>query len=291
MFAVNSKTFLVLSIFITLMASVASWGGLFIEGLYRDNALVVAAWRGNDMVTLFIVVPMLLVSLFFSLQGSKRGRLFWMGSLWYMVYNYTFYLFGAAFNIFFLLYTALVVFSAYTLIFALLQTNAQDLGRSFGKKTPYKFISTFMLIFAVLLGGMWIVLSSSFIFTGQVHTSISQTDHPTAIVFAVDLVLLIPSLIFSGVLLWQKRLWGPILSSVVLVKANAYGLALIFMTVISYRSTGVMDPFILLWIVLTVGCLVSLVLLLRNLEAKHSRGKIIGSKKGGNSRGNGKQIE
>jgi len=76
-----------------------------------------------------------------------------------------------------------------------------------------------------------------------------------------------------------------------LVKANAYGLALIFMTVISYRSTGVMDPFILLWIVLTVGCLVSLVLLLRNLEAKHSREKIIGSKKVGNSRGNGKQIE
>ncbi|TAA73283.1 hypothetical protein [Planococcus salinarum] len=34
MFTVNSKTFSVLSIFITLMAGAASWGGLFIEGLY-----------------------------------------------------------------------------------------------------------------------------------------------------------------------------------------------------------------------------------------------------------------
>lgn len=266
MFTVNSKTFLMLSVFIALMAAAAASGGLFFEGLYRDNALVVAAWRGNDMVTLFIVVPMLLLSLFYSLQGSKRGRLFWMGSLWYMVYNYTFYLFGSAFNVFFLLYTALVVFSAFTLIFALLQTDAQAFSRSFSQKTPYKFVSTFMLIFAVLLGGMWIVLALSFVFTGQLHSSISQTDHPTAIVFAVDLVLLIPSLILSAVLLWQKKSWGPILSSVVLIKATAYGLALNLMTLISYRSTGVMDPFLPLWIVLTAGSLVSLVLLLRSMK-------------------------
>ncbi|WP_422124507.1 hypothetical protein DHX103_06725 [Planococcus sp. X10-3] len=274
MFTVNSKTFSMLSVLIAFMASIASSGGLFIEGLYRDNALVVAAWRGNDIVTLFIVVPMLLVSLFYSLQGSKKGRLFWMGSLWYMVYNYTFYLFGAAFNMFFLLYTALVVFSTFTLVFALVQTDAKEFSRSFSEKAPYKFISAFMLVFATLLGGMWIVLSLSFIFTGQVHVSISQTDHPTAIVFAVDLILLIPSLAFSGVLLWQKKSWGPILSSVVLIKATAYGLALTIMTLISYQSTGVIDPFIPLWIALTLGCLVSLILLMKNIGGKHAKSNV-----------------
>lgn len=271
MFTIKRKTFLILSIFIALMSGVVAAGGLFMEELYRDNALVTAAWRGNDVVTLFIVVPMLLLSLFYSLQGSKRGRLFWLGSLWYMVYNYTFYLFGAAFNVFFLLYAALVVLSAYTLIFGVLQTDAQEFSRSFRQKMPYKFISSFMLFFAVLLGGMWIALSLSFVFTGQVHASISQTDHPTAIVFAADLTLLIPSLIFSGGLLWQKKSWGPILSVVVLVKATAYGLALILMTVISYRSTGVADPFIVLWILLTLGCFVSLVLLLRNIGGDQTK--------------------
>lgn len=265
MFAVKSKTFLLLSVLIALMASVSSSGGLFIDGLYRDNALVVSAWRGNDLVTLFIVVPMFLISLFHSLQGSKRGRLFWMGSLWYMVYNYIFYLFGATFNVFFILYAALVVFSIFTLVFALIQTDAEEFSRSFSEKLPYKFISTFMLFFAILLGGMWIALSLSFVFTGQVHESVTQTDHPTAIVFAVDLTLLIPSLAFSAVLLWQKKTWGPILSSVVLIKATAYGLALSIMTVIAYRNTGVTDPFIWLWVALTIGCLVSLILLLRNI--------------------------
>lgn len=259
------KTMASATLLIAFMAVIASWGGLFLDGLYRDNALVVAAWRGNDIVTLFIVVPLLLASLAFSLRGSKRARLFWMGSLWYMAYNYMFYLFGAAFNEFFLLYAALLVLSIYGLIFALIQTDAQEFSGSFGEKLPYKPVSAFMLLFAILLGGMWIGLSLLFVFTGEVHESISQTGHPTAVVFGIDLSLLIPSLVISGVLLWRKKAWGPILSAVVLIKATAYGLALINMTVISYRDTGAVDPFLSLWIVLTTGCAVSLAFLMRNI--------------------------
>lgn len=268
MLTMKNKTLLLVSVLIALMAGISSWGGLFVEGLYRDNELVVSAWQGNDLVTLLIVVPMLLVSLYYSSHASKRGRLFWMGSLWYMVYNYLFYLFGAAFNVFFLLYAALFVSSIYTLVSALLQTDAEKFSQSFSKKLPYKTVSFFMLFFAVLLGGMWIALSLMFVFTGQVHESITQTDHPTAVVFAVDLALLIPSMIVGGVLLGRKNRWGPIVGSVVLVKATAYGVALIIMTAISYRNIGVIDPFILLWIALTLGCSIALVLLLRNIDAK-----------------------
>lgn len=266
MATMKNKTLWLVSVLIALMAAISSWGGLFVDGLYRDNELVVSAWQGNDIVTLFLVVPMLVVSLFYSLRASKKGRLFWMGSLWYMVYNYMFYLFGAAFNVFFLLYAALFVFSIYTLVLALIQTDVQEWSGSFSEKLPYKSVSLFMLFFAVLLGGMWIVLSLSFVFTGQVHESISQTDHPTAVVFAVDLTLLIPSMLVGGVLLWRKNRWGPIVGAVVLVKATAYGLALIIMTAISYRNIGVIDPFLALWIALTLGCAVALLLLLRNIK-------------------------
>lgn len=266
MATMKNKTLRLVSVLIALMAAISSWGGLFVDGLYRDNELVVSAWQGNDIVTLFLVVPMLVVSLFYSLRASKKGRLFWMGSLWYMVYNYMFYLFGAAFNVFFLLYAALFVFSIYTLVLALIQTDVQEWSGSFSEKLPYKSVSLFMLFFAVLLGGMWIVLSLSFVFTGQVHESISQTDHPTAVVFAVDLTLLIPSMLVGGVLLWRKNRWGPIVGAVVLVKATAYGLALIIMTAISYRNIGVIDPFLALWIALTLGCAVALLLLLRNIK-------------------------
>lgn len=262
----KSKTLLFISVLIACMAGIASWAGLYIDGVYRDNALVISAWKGNDIITLFAVIPMFLISMLYTLKGSNKGRLFWMGSLWYMVYNYVFYLFGAAFNPFFLLYAALVVCSVYTLVFALFQTDVEKFRRSFREKLPYKFLSLFMLFFGMLLGGMWIALSLSSIFTGQVHVSITQTDHPTAIVFAIDLTLLVPSLIFSAALLWQKKSWGPIVSSVVLIKATAYGLALVAMTFNSYQNTKVVDPFISLWILLTVGCALSLTMLMRKIN-------------------------
>jgi hypothetical protein len=262
----KGNAFTVLTFFIALLASIASFAGLFMKGLYKDNDLVISAWQGKDIVTLFVVVPMMLVALFYLNRDSSKAKLFWMGSLWYMFYNYMFYMFGATFNTSFLLYVGLVILSIYTLIFALIRTDPKELSQRFRIKTPVKWISGFMLTFAVLLGGMWTILSLSFIFTGQVHQSIAQTGHQTAVVFAVDLTLLIPPLVLAGILLWKKNPWGFVLSTIVLIKATAYGLVLIIMSIVSYFKIGIIDPFILLWFILTLGCIVCLGLLIGNMK-------------------------
>ncbi len=71
--------------------------------LYRDNALVTATFRGQDVVTLFVAVPLLLVGLVLEMRGSQRGRILWLGMLFYMMYGYLFYRVAAAFNQFSLL--------------------------------------------------------------------------------------------------------------------------------------------------------------------------------------------
>ena len=91
----------ILTVIIAILAIVASAGGLFIDGLYRDNLLVTSGWYGNDLVTLMVAVPLLVVALIFSMRGSQRAHLVWLGMLDYMLYNYAFYLFGTAFNGFF----------------------------------------------------------------------------------------------------------------------------------------------------------------------------------------------
>jgi len=262
----QSRPLIVLSFIIVFLAFTAASGGLFMNDLYRDNALVVAAWQGNDIVTLFVVVPMMLAALFFLMRDSKKAQLFWMGSLWYMIYTYMFYMYGATFNYFFLIYVVLFTLSTYVLIFALVKTDPQEISQMFSTRTPTKFISGFMVFFGIMLGMMWTALSMSFIFTGEVHQSITQTGHPTGVVFAADLSLLIPALILSAILLWKCSPWGYILSSITLIKATAYGLALIIMSVVSYLKTGMIDQFIILWIILTLGCLLSLSLLLGNMN-------------------------
>ncbi len=50
-----------LSVIIGVLIIVQSAGGLLIQGLYRDNTWAKSAWYGNDLVTLVVAVPMLVL--------------------------------------------------------------------------------------------------------------------------------------------------------------------------------------------------------------------------------------
>jgi hypothetical protein len=42
--------------------------GLFIANLDRDNAFVTTVWRGNDLVTLVVAVPLMVATLILTLR-------------------------------------------------------------------------------------------------------------------------------------------------------------------------------------------------------------------------------
>ncbi|QVK19799.1 hypothetical protein KHQ82_05550 [Mycoplasmatota bacterium] len=266
MFKSKFKLSIIFSVIIIILSVIVAGGGLFFPDVYHDNEIITTAFYGNDIVTLFLVVPMMIVALILCLRGSQKAQLVWMGTLWYMMYNYIFYLYGAAFNVFFLPYVALFTLSAYGLIFALIRVDSRKLAGYFSNNTPVKWISTYMFFFSGLLGFLWIAISLSFIFTGEVPVNIIETGKDTGIVFATDLSLLIPSLIVSGILLLKKNHWGPILSSIVLIKCVTYSLVLIAMSAIDYIRNRHTDPFILLWVILSIGCIISLWFLLKNMK-------------------------
>ena len=76
----------------------ASLGGLVPRAPYRDNALVTGGWLGNDLVTLLVAAPLLALACVGAARGSARWTLVWLGMLDYTLYNFAFYLFGAALN-------------------------------------------------------------------------------------------------------------------------------------------------------------------------------------------------
>jgi len=209
----------------------------------------------------------MIISMISFVKGSARGLLVWLGTLLYLLYNYIFYLYGAAFNEFFLLYVALTLISAFSLISALIRIKAEDIAARF-KPGGYKWVAGYMVIFGSLLGMLWIGISAAYLFTHEVPAPIQQTGHPTGVVFATDLIILVPLLWLSGILLWKAKAWGKVLAPIVLVKATTYGLALICMSVFAYLSTGSYDPFIGLWIVLTVGCVISAWVIYRSITGK-----------------------
>lgn len=258
----------VLSVIITVLTIAASAGGLFIEDLYRDNTLITAAWRGNDLVTLVVGIPLLVAALIFSMRGSQRSQLVWLGMLGYTLYNYAFYLFGASFNRFFLIYVALFSLSIFALIFALPKVDINQISQRFHHRTPVKWIGSYMLFTAAFLGGNWISRSLNFIATGQVPPDIIRTGHPTSVVYALDLSLLVPSLVLGAILLWQRLPWGYVLAAILMVKCTAYPLALIAMSVFADKA-GVpeawdMAPF---WMFFAVGSLIASGFLFGNMQS------------------------
>ncbi len=148
----NLRTAVKLSLTLALIAVIASLGGLFLIDLYRDSDTIKAVWFVNDLITLVLAVPILLLAVYYAQKGSLKAQLIWIGSIWYMLYNYVFYLYGAQFNNFFLLYILLFSLSVYALITTITNLNVNLLEKSIKERAPYRAISGFLFSFAFALG-------------------------------------------------------------------------------------------------------------------------------------------
>lgn len=257
---------LILSILIAILMFIASVGGLLLSNLYQDTPFISRLWQGNDAVTLFVALPLLIGSMIFARRGSDRAVLLWFGTLTFTLYNYAFYLFAAAFNWFFWIYVALFSLSIFALFFGLTQIDADEISNKFSSNTPVKFIAGYIIAFALFMGLMWIARSLSFFTTGQVPQDIVQTGHPTGVVYALDLSLVVPSMLLSAVWLWQRKPWGYVLATMLMVKGFTYPLALVVMSIISVLAGTGYDPLTPFYALLCVGCLLSCGILLWNMN-------------------------
>jgi len=261
------RTVYYLSVFIIILATVASAGGLFLDGLYLDNAFITSLWGGNDLVTLVVAVPTLIIALVLSRRGSQRAQLLWLAMLNYMLYNFAFYLFGAAFNWFFLIYVTLFTLSTLAFIFGLVNIDVNQISQRFRSRTPVKWISVYLLLVAIGLSTMYIIQSLNFISTGQLPDIVIKSGHPTSLIYALDLSLLVPIFMIGGIWLWQRKPWGYVLASISMVKGTTYTLVL---TVVSLWGAitsvpGAADE-IPLWLVLTIIGLIGSLFLLGNMD-------------------------
>lgn len=246
-----------------LLTVVATTTGLFLQGLYRDNAFVQTAWRANDWVTLSVVVPLLCVCL---LNTRKIVvQMIWAGLLGYLIYNYAFYLLGAAFNAAFLVYAGIVAMSIWALVALLRHIPVQQVGATTQK---HRWIAGYLFLIAVLLAFIEIPPSTGFVFTGKLPEIVVKSNHPTSVVYALDLTLVVPTAIVAGFWLWNKKPWGLVLASIMLVKAAAYGLVLCSGTMLLLLNGIDHDPLLPFYLFIALGGITGLTVLLKTFYQK-----------------------
>ena len=180
------------------MTTVSAVGVFAADWLYRDNALITATFRGQDMVTLVVAVPLLLVGLVWEMRGSLRGRVLWLGKLFYSMYGYLFYAVAAAFNQFFLLYVPTFGLPLYALLFSVPRLDLAQLGDAVGGRATRIVAIIYTSAVAMGLGLLWVGISLSYLATDDVPQPIVDSGHPTGVVFAIDLVFIVPPMLLAA---------------------------------------------------------------------------------------------
>ena len=243
-----------ITLFTAILMTVASAGGLFVEELYRDSALYKTIWRANDAIT-FLVIATLFFSGYARVR-NHRTHVIWMGCILYIFYNYAFYLFGAAFNAFFLIYAALVTVSLYTLFLGISEVRQKE-AASYDRNTRYAaaaFLSSVAFPLAIVEVGQCV----KFIRTGAVP------EMPT-LILALDLSMVIPTLLFTAWLLLKKYPLAYTLAGMMLVKSVFYGLVLMTSSItVSVSGLATTDPLLGFYIFVSFGGAVCLLFLLKS---------------------------
>lgn len=191
------------------------------RGLYYwDTVSSVAQMQANDLVTLVLGLPLLAVSFWLTLRGSLRGRLLLTGTLGFILYTYITMCFGAAYNKLFLVYVALFSLSLFAFILSMMSFDLKTLPAHFSEKLPRGWIAGLLFFAAAFLSLAWL---------GRVAATFAPNAIPvlenttSMFIQVMDLGLIVPVCILSGVLLLRREPWGYLLASVGLMKFLTMG--------------------------------------------------------------------
>lgn len=245
-----------------VMAVASAVGAVAPSWLYRDNPLVAATFRGQDVVTLVVAVPLLVVGLVLESRGSARGRVLWIAMLFFAFYSYLFYTFGAAFNAFFLLYVAVMGLALYALLSAVPRLHFSTPATGAAGRAARGVGIVYLLVVAAGLGLLWTGLSAGYLFSGAVPAPIVASGHPTGVVFAIDLVFIVPPMLIGAAGLIRRRAFGSFVAVAMCLSGTVYTLSLAAAGVEGVAEGVGEGAELPLWIMLTLfGALASFLLL------------------------------
>ena len=184
---------------------------LYGAGLYRlDTVFQGSTFRGQDMVTLFVAVPLLIVTLVLYARGSLRGGLLLLGILSFFLYAYLSMAFGAFYNELFLLYVALFSASFFAFVLLLRSISPGGIEKGLAPEAPRVGPAVFMFVSGAVTLVVWLLPIVSSLFRGGTPENL---DHYTTIITeAFDLAIITPATFIVGGLILRRAPLGYLLA-------------------------------------------------------------------------------
>jgi len=238
---------------------------LYGKGVYYNDSVSGASQaRAQDIVTLIIGIPLLILSLIFSNKKSLRGKLLLTGTLGYFLYTYTSYSFLAMYNKLFLIYVILMSLSFFAFVLNITSEKLKDINTHFDKNLPNKFIGIFTIIIGLGICFMWLGrIFQSF----KNNLAIGLEHYTTLVIQALDLGFIVPVAILSGVLIICKKALGYLLVPIILIKGTTLLLSIVMMIIfMMFSGVAVSIVEIAMFPIFTLICIFNLYLVMKNVN-------------------------
>lgn len=219
------------SFLIAILMTVVSVAGLRYRALIYPTDELIQAFVSNDVVNLFIGLPILLGSMYLAWRGRLIGLLGWPGALFFVFYNYTVYVFAMPLNWVFPLHLILMTLSAYALIGLIAGIDGKAVQKRLTGAVPERFAG------GVLAGlGFVFLLRVIGVMVGALTSGTPLAETEVAVNLADFLTT--PAWVIGGILLWKRKEFGYVTGLGWLFQGSMLFVALIIFLLLQPLLTG-----------------------------------------------------
>jgi hypothetical protein len=225
----------ILSWIIAALMTASALLTLFLNDLYKaETDWAREAFRGGEAVTLSLAVPLLVGALIFVRRGSVRAQPVWIAMLIYALYNYSYAVFGTTFNDAFLVHIGLFSAAFFALACALPALEYPRIADAFAPNRAARGVGIFLVFVGVAQGALWLFVVIRNVVNGEVLHDIPVAGQH--LVFALDLALLVPTLILSGIMLARRKPFGYLMGTAAALFGTVYQINLMVAGVVQHDA-------------------------------------------------------
>ncbi len=249
-----------------------SFRGITIEiygtGIYQHMSADVAIQGiAQDYITVFIAIPLLVISLIGYRKKSIQAHFLLAGVLGYFLVTYLFYLTMGTYNVMFLPYAALLGLTFFGVFLTLRQLSNLNIIEIFSLKTPTKFVGWFLIINSVSIAFLWLSIIVPPLIDGTIYPP-ELNHYTTLIVQGFDLGLLLPICFVVGFLLIRKKSNGYLYATTYVVFLSILMTALTAKIIAMAMNDVNVFPVIFIIPSINIITIVSAVLMIKNINTK-----------------------
>jgi hypothetical protein len=224
------------TIVLVLLVAFTAVAGIFWPATYAREPLASRAGGiGSDLMDLFLVAPVLLVSGILGSRGSIPARLVWLGTLGYLVYNFVLYAFGVRFNALFLVYCATLSLSLFATAFGVSFIPIEQVAQTYSPRAPRKTVAIAFLVLAFAYAAFDLSEIIPALLAGRVLQSAVQANTPVNFMYALDLTYLLPAMCVTAFLLLRRKACGYALALAMLALLAIMNIELAVIVVVMAR--------------------------------------------------------